>query len=419
MKKWSIRKINSIAIYTWLLSISLMCSINSFAQQKENKGDLEKKKKQLQKEIELTNELLTETKKNKKLSLNQLVTLNKKISVREELISTINSEIFILDKQLREKNKTIEKLQGELKKLKGEYAQMIYYAYKNQNSYSRLVFIFASRDFEQAYMRMKYLQQYSNYRKKQVQAIMGKKKELNAKVIELESKKADKRTLLGSEVAEKQNLSEEKTEKEVILSGLQKQESELKEELDKKRKDAQKIQKAIQKIIENELAAAQKKDKAAGKPKSEKLQLTPESMELSNSFATNKGKLPWPIAKGIISEHFGPHPHPLMPNIEVNNNGIDFSTNNGALARAVFDGEVTGVATIPGAGQIVIIRHGEYLSVYANLKDVYVKGGEKITTKQSIGTIMHDEEQAKTILHLEIWKGQIKLDPEDWLFKTN
>lgn len=418
MKKWFIRKINSRRVCFVLCCMLLLSNTISFAQ-KENKNDLENKKKQLQKEIELTNELLAENKKNKKLSLNQLVTLNKKISAREELIATINSEIYLLDKQLKEKNKNIEKLQGELKKLKAEYAQMIYYAYKNQSSYSRLVFIFASRDFEQAYMRMKYLQQYSSYRKKQAEAITGKKKELNDKVIELESKKADKRVLLGSEVAEKQNLSDEKIEKEAIITGLQEQESELKEELEKKRKDAQKVQKAIQKIIENELAAAQKKDKAAGKPKSEKLQLTPESMELSNSFATNKGKLPWPVAKGIISEHFGTHPHPSMTNIEINNNGIDISTNNGSLARAVFDGEVTGVATIPGAGQIVIVRHGEYLSVYANLKDVYVKGGDKITTKQNIGTIMHDEDQSKTILHLEIWKAQTKLDPEDWLFKTN
>jgi septal ring factor EnvC (AmiA/AmiB activator) len=418
MKKWCIKKSNSIVLAALFLCFILSTSI-SFAQQKETKNELENKKKQLQKDIEYTNELLNETKKNKKLSLNQLVTLNKKISAREELINTINREIALLDKQVKEKNNNIQKLQTELDKLKQDYAKMIYYAYKNQNAYDRLVFIFASKDFEQAYMRMKYLQQYSSFRKKQAEAITNKRQELNTSLQELELKKSDKRVLLGSEITEKQNLSVEKSEKESVLTSLQRQESELKKELEKKRKDAQKIQQAIQRIIQKELELAQKKASANNKPKSDKLVLTPESLELSNSFANNKGKLPWPVAKGIISERFGTHPHPLMPNIDVNNNGLDISTNTGALARAVFDGEVTGVATIPGAGQIIIIRHGEFLSVYANLKDVYVKGGDKITTKQNIGSILQDADDSKTILHIEIWKGQTKLDPESWLYKTN
>ena len=416
MKKCPIKKSNNKVYIALFLCLFISTGI-SFAQtQKDSKAELENKKKQLQRDIDYTNELLNETKKNKKLSLNQLVTLNKKISAREELIATINSEIAILDKQVNEKNNNIKKLQSELDKLKEEYAKMIYYAYKNQNSYDRLVFIFASEDFEQAYMRMKYLQQYSTFRKKQAEAITGKRQELNNKVQELETKKADKRVLLSSEVAEKHSLSEEKTEKEIVVSELQKQESELKKEIEKKRKDAQKVQLAIQRIIQKEIDDANKpKPDGVKRPKSDKLVLTPESQELSNSFASNKGKLPWPVAKGIICERFGTHPHPLMPNIDVNNNGVDICTNNGALARAVFEGVVTGVANIPGAGQIVIIRHGEFLSVYANLKDVYVKGGDKITTKQNIGNIIHDDDQSKTILHLEIWKGQTKLDPEDWL----
>jgi septal ring factor EnvC (AmiA/AmiB activator) len=396
-----------------------MLSTGILFAQKQTKKDLENKKKQLQAEIEKTNQLLNETKKNKKLSLNQLVMLNKKISVREELISTINGEIFDLNKQIVENNESIKGLQNDLGKLKSEYAKMIYYAYKNQDAYSRLVFIFAAKDFEQAFMRLKYLQQYSDYRHKQAELILSTKKNLNEKVQSLEERKSDQRVLLSSQEVEKHNLTSEKTEKEQVFSELQQQESKLKKDLEKKKQDAQKLQQAIQRIIQKELEKAQKQAETENKPKPQKLILTPESQQLSNSFASNKSRLPWPVAKGVISERFGTHPHPLMPNIDINNNGIDITTNNGSLTRAVFDGEVTGIANIPGAGQLVIIRHGDFLSVYANLKDVYVKSGEKIKTKQNIGSIIFDDDDSKTVLHFEIWKGQTKLDPEDWLYKNN
>lgn len=418
MSKSYTEKNNNTLLVIVISFLFLAAAPHAFAQ-KGNKKELENKKKQLQKEIEYTNQLLNETKKNKKLSLNQLVTLNKKISIREELISTINSEINLLDRSISENNQSIRSLQNDLNKLKKEYAKMIYYAYKNQDAYTRLMFIFASKDFEQAYMRLKYLQQYNDYRRKQAQAITETQQNLNKKVQELEVKKADKRVLLGSQVAEKQNLSSEKSEKESVLLSLQEQESKLKKDLAKKKKDAENLQLAIQRIIQKELEEAQKKAAADNKPKPQRIVLTPESQELSNSFAKNRGKLPWPVAKGIISERFGTHPHPLMPNIDINNNGIDITTSTGSLCRAVFDGEVTGIANIPGAGQIVIVRHGEYLSVYANLKDVYVKSGDKIVTKQNIGSIMYDDDDSKTVLHLEIWKGQMKLDPENWLYKTN
>lgn len=396
----------------------MLVATSSFAQ-KQSKKDLENKKKQLQKEIEETNQLLQETKKNKKLSLNQLVMLNKKISAREELIATINNEIGVLNKQIQEKNENIKGLQNNLVKLKKEYAQMIYYAYKNQDAYNRLMFIFAAKDFEQAYMRLKYLQQYSDYRKKQAAAITSTQKDLNEKVQDLEAKKSDQRVLLTNEEEEKQNLTSEKTEKEHVFSELQQQESKLKKDLEKKKQDAQKLQQAIARIIEKELEKAQKQAAKENKPKPQKLVLTPESQALSNSFASNKGKLPWPLIKGVISERFGVHPHPLMKDVDINNNGIDITTTNGSLARAVFDGEVKGVVSMPGSGQFVLIRHGEFLTVYANLKDVYVKVGDVVKTKQNIGSILLDEDDNKTVMHFEVWRGTSKMDPEDWLFRNN
>jgi septal ring factor EnvC (AmiA/AmiB activator) len=418
MNRSSIKGSRSFAFFIVFACLMLSGTLDSFGQ-KQTKRDLENKKKQIQKEIDYTNQLLAETKKNKKRSLTELVALNKKISQREALIANINSQIYLLDKEIKENNKSIKILQNDLTKLKAEYAKMIYYAYKNQDGYNRLVFIFASEDFEQAYMRLKYLQQYSDFRHRQAEKITHTKKSLNEKVQDLEAKKSDKRVLLTGEEAEKQNLASEKGEKEQVFSQLQAQESKLKKDLEKKKKDAKNLQQAIQRAIEKELEKAQKAAATQNKPKPQKIVLTPESQLLSNSFASNKAKLPWPVAKGIISEHFGTHPHPLMPNIEINNNGVDITTNTGALARAVFDGEVTAVGNMPGAGEFVLIRHGEYLTIYANLKDVYVKTGDKVTTKQNLGSILYNDEENKTVLQFQIWKGQIKVDPENWIFKSN
>jgi septal ring factor EnvC (AmiA/AmiB activator) len=415
----SFSKKNSKTFFLLVLWCFALLGTQLCVAQKQTKKELENKKLQIQKEIEKTNQLLAETKKNKKHSLNELLMLNKKISDREELIATINGEIGVLNKQIQENNETINGLQNDLKKLKAEYAKMVYYAYKNQDSYSRLMFVFAARDFEQAYMRLKYLQQYSDYRHKQAEKIISTKKNLNEKVQDLEAKKSDQRVLLGSQETEKQNLTSEKSEKQQVFSNLQTQESKLKKDLEKKKQDAKKLQLAIQRVIEKELEKAQAQAKTDGKPKPQKLILTPESLELSNSFSSNKSKLPWPVSKGIISEHYGVHPHPLMKDIDVNNNGIDITTNNGSLARAVFDGEVKAVVNMPGSGQFVLLRHGEFLTIYSNLKDVYVRVGDKIKTKQNIGSILYDDDDSKTQMHFEVWKGQTKMNPEDWLYKNN
>jgi septal ring factor EnvC (AmiA/AmiB activator) len=418
MNRSSSRAQSNLLVFLFLSCLFFSGSGSLFAQ-KQTKKDLENKKKQIQKEIDYTNQLLAETKKNKKRSLTELVALNKKISQREELIANINSQIYLLDKEIKDNNESIKGLQNDLTKLKAEYAKMIYYAYKNRDGYNRLVFVFASKDFEQAYMRLKYLQQYSDYRHKQAEKITNTKKSLNQKVQELEAKKTDKRVLLSGEETEKKNLTSEKGEKEQVFTQLQAQESKLKKDLEKKKKDANNLQQAIQRAIQKELEKAQKEAATENKPKPQKLILTPESQKLSNSFASNKGKLPWPVAKGIISERFGVHPHPLMPNIEINNNGVDITTNSGSIARAVFDGEVKAIGNMPGAGEFVLVRHGEFLTIYANLKDVYVKTGDKVTTKQNLGSILYDEEDNKTVLQFQIWKGQTKLDPESWIFKTN
>lgn len=412
-------KYNKIYLLFLLPMLCISTSGSLFAQ---NKKDLEAKKAALQKEISLTNKLLNETKKNKELTIDELLKLKSKINARVELISAINQEIKLVNKQISTNQNGITSLQKELEKLKQEYAKMIYYAFKNKSTYNKIMFVFSSNSFNQAYKRLKYIQQYSEYRKKQAESIVKTQQELKSKITELEKDKQEKSALLSLEYQEKQKLAVEQTEQESTVKKLQSKEQELLSNLRKKQEAERKLQKAIERIIEEEIRKAREAAAKANKdPKSSttttSFPMTPEALKLSNSFASNKGKLPWPVLEGVITDRFGQHPHPVLSGIEVNNNGIDISTVKGAIARAIFDGEVSSVAIIPGGGKVVMIRHGEYLSVYSYFNDVYVKKGNKITTKQHLGTLISEPDKAKTNVHLEIWKGMTKLNPEYWIFR--
>lgn len=403
-----------------MLMLFFTASQTGFAQ---NKNELEEKKKELQKEISLTNKLLNETKKNKELTLDEVLKLKSKISLRVELISAIDQEIRFVNKQINRNQDVILSLQKDLEKLKQEYAKMIYYAFKNKSTYNKIMFVFSSSSFNQAYKRLKYIQQYSEYRKKQGAAIVETQRELIAKIAELEKSKQEKSALLSLEQQEKQKLAVEQAEQETNVKKLQSKEQELRSDLNKKQEAERKLQKAIERIIEEEIRkareAAAKANKGSSTTSESKTSfpMTPEALKLSNSFASNKGSLPWPVAEGIITDRFGQHPHPVLSGIIINNNGIDISTTKGAIARAIFDGEVSSVAIIPGGGKVVMIRHGEYLSVYSYLSEVYVNKGDKISTKQHLGTLISEPDKAKTNVHLEIWKGMTKLNPEYWIFR--
>jgi septal ring factor EnvC (AmiA/AmiB activator) len=426
------------------LAAMLLLSVSAFAQ-KQDKKSLENKKRKLKKDIELAEQLLNDTKKEKKKSISTLVALNKSIEKREEYISTINSEIGLMGQQIEGNNNSIKSLQWEIKKLKSDYAAMVYFAYKNRDNYEKLLFVFAAADFNQAYKRLKYIQEYNEARKKQITVISQKQSELGVQVKDLEQKKSEKKDLLGSEVSEKKDLTQKKEEKEQVLATLQDKESQLKKDLEKKKKDAEKTEIAIQSLIKAELERQREKaekerekalalELANNKSKkitedvpprkntdavkvSAKYHLSKDEMDINLSFSSNKGRLPWPVIQGIITEGFGPHQHPTLANLLTFNNGVTISTGKGSLARSIFQGEVTGVTSIPGVGKLVIVRHGEYLSVYTNLDEVYVQTGDKIKAKQNIGKIIFDSEEGKTEMNLQIWRGQNKLNPEDWLYR--
>jgi murein hydrolase activator len=413
-----LKKISCILITAFLLQgASLMA-------QSQSKKDLQKKKEQLRKDIEFTNKLLNDTKEKRNISLNQLVTLNKKISIREELINTINDEIVEMNRQIAQISIQIDGLSKELIRLKEEYAQMVSYAYKNQGAYKKLMFLFAAKDFNQAYKRLKYLQQYGSFRKKQADRILAKQTELNGKINELMAKRISKRELLGIEEKEKKELDTEKNEQWNLISSLQNREKQLRKDLKEKQRAEENLNKAIEAMIRKEIEESKKKLEAASKkdvaknnaPKTTTVPAaSPEIIKLSQDFESNKGKLPWPVEQGVVTSTFGVHPHPALRGIMINNSGVDIQSTRDANARAIFEGQITGVINIPGSYKAVIVRHGEYRSVYSNLEEVYVKMGDQVTTRQNIGKIHTSEDDSKTEVNLQIWKGENRMDPLDWI----
>ncbi len=395
------------------LSVIVLLLILSAQAAAQGKEALQKQRDEINKQIQVTNQLLKETEDTRKNTQNQLNLTASKIQLRKKLITTITSEIAGLNSAIAENEQQINLLEEDLERLKKEYADMIYRAYVNRNTYDKLLFVFSSDDFFQALKRTRYINQYSEYRSRQAQLITNTTEKLQQTQLQLESQIEEKTQLLQNERAEQEALANDQRRQESIIGKLQSETKNLKKKLRQQEQERDKLNKEIQRIIEAEIAAA-KKDNAGT------FALTPEAAALSASFESNKGKLPWPIERGVITGRFGKQPHPVLPGITIENNGIDFTTSRGEQVRAIFEGTVTSVFTIPGAGKNIIISHGAYRSVYTNLQDVFVTTGDKVTTKQVLGILQTDEDENKTVAHLEIWKisgsGTTKQDPTQWIF---
>lgn len=437
------KKSSSVLICFALFFISVSSPLISQTKSQPSQKELQNKKNKLNDDIKQLNSQISKTKNQKKSQINNIVIINTKIKVREELISTINSELAQINTNIKKNLTEVNALKASLDKLKREYAKMIYFAQRNQDSYTKIMFLFSSGNFNQAYMRMKYFQQYSAFRKKQANEIVATQLVLNEKLKDLEEQRHEKNVLLGNEKEEKQHLDGEKQEQEIVLSELQQQEKELKEELEKKKRDAENLQIAIKRLIEAEIkrkleestkiaAAKAAKAEKAEKNKTNKTktetkiktpeakatspELTEEAEALGADFSSSRGKLPWPVTKGVICQPYGEYEHPAIKGFMMNNNGVEICANKGTQARSIFEGEVTSIAISPTGGKLIIIRHGEYLSVYSNIGDVFVKQGDKVSIKQIIGTIL--DEDGKTSMNLQIWKGQKTMDPSGWLFNA-
>ena len=398
-----------------------------FCLAQNTKENLQKTKKQLEQEIKYTNMLLEQTQQSKQASMSKLMLLTKQIEKREALLKSINEEIDDIDEEIVTQTSEVKKMSTELARMKEEYARMIYFAYKNMSIYNRMMFVFSAEDFNQAFNRLKYYQQYSSYRRTQAEIIKRSQAELTRKVNDLEITKNEKTHIAVSKEKEKTRLLTEKESKDKTVKELSQKEKQLTAKLKEKQQAAQKLQNEIEKLIAKEIKASE--DRARKTAKTEKkpvpetsgteMMLTPVEKQLSTNFALNKGKLPWPSEKGLIINSFGEHNHPVLKYVKVKNNGVDIATEQGASVRSVFSGKISRVMSFPNLNKVVIIRHGEYLTVYSNLDEVSVQDGQEIKTKQIIGKVHTNQEDHKSEYHFEIWLGKEIQDPELWLARTH
>jgi len=450
---------NRTRFYVFLCCSIAMFLLGAFAltvYSQNDKNKLQSRKSKIEREIIEMNRELEQTKKNKSANLSQLILINKKIDKREELIEEIEQEVGGIDKQVRNLSDTIYRITLNLYNLKQEYARIIYSTYRNRSAYNRLMFLFSSHNFNQAYKRLKYLQQYSEYRTAQVKSITETRVALATKKLELERRKSSKLTLKHSQEQERNILASEKSQKDEKIKSLTSKEKTLLDKLRNNEIALNNLQIAIERLVAAEIKKANEekarkataenerkaraKAEAAKKPvaksesganptelakaepltkattvKSNSMSITAEDVALTGSFAGNKGRFPSPIDKGSIASSFGEHPHAEFENIKIKNNGIDIISAPGTQAKVVFDGEVSSVLFITNLNYVVIVRHGDYLTVYSNLKDVSVKKGDKVKTRQPLGTVFTEQGESKSRLHFELWQGTIVQNPANWL----
>lgn len=390
----------------FLVTIFLIFGLNGMGQ--TTKDQLNQDRRKLENDIEYTSKLLDQTKKNKETSLQDLQLINSRIKKRETLISTISREIESVNRKIREDQYLIEKQSKELQELKDEYARMIYYAHKITKSQNRLLFIFSAKDFNQAYQRLKYYQQYTSYRRKQADRIRDAQVILSKQMHALELTRAGKLKLAESESVEKSKLDKEKRLKDQTVQELSKKEKQLLGTLRENQLALAKLKKEIERIIAEEARArAKDKNRDAGVRDAE--------LRLSSSFAANKGRLPWPTDQGVVTSTFGEHPHPVLKYVKVNNNGIDIMVSQNAPVKAIFNGVVSKVLSIPNLNQVVMLRHGDYLTVYSNLDEVTVTSGQSVVTGQVLGRAHYDRDEGKSELNFQVWHAKTIMNPQDWL----
>ncbi len=397
----TVPKTSNVWYILFCMILLIFCSTNSLAQ--KNKVQLEREKKQNLKKIAEASRILKETASEKQASLGQLSALNAQIVSRAERIRVITREISYLEQEMVELSQIAYAMENDIVNLQQEYAAMVYAAAKANNNYSKLVFLFSASTFNQLAMRYKYLQQYTEARKVQVKQIKTIKTILQGQKVKLEEKKQEKNSLLQAQINENSNLLALKSKQSEMIEKLSLREKELEEERTESNKAVARLDKLITDLIEEERLARLAENTN-----------TSSNVAASSSFAGSKARLNWPVESGFISGKFGEQPHPVLKGIKVNNNGIDIQTKKGEEVKAVYDGEVWTIATIPGLNKLVAIRHGDYTTVYAKLGKVVVKTGQKVRAKQVIGEVYTDKE-GTTELQFQIWRNQEKLNPQIWL----
>lgn len=387
-----------------LLNIILICFCTSVLCQ--TRDELEEQRNKTLEEITYVDNLLKSTEKEKSESLNSLRILGNKVNLRENIISGMGQEINLMNERIEINRLAIDMMESDLVILKEDYTRTILNSYKSKKTNPEIEYILSARDFNQGYKRLKYLQQISKFRRNESDIISELKLEIELTKRRLENDLTKISDLRLREVQQKELLQGEQQRKQKLVRSLGKKEKQLKKELEEKKILADRIEKALARIIEEE------------RKKSIKYELTPEQKLIGDDFEVNKGRLPWPVAKGVITSHFGVHQHPVLKYVTENNFGIEITSSGKTPARSIFKGEVTAITAISGANMTVIIRHGNYLSVYTNLVNVKVKKGEKVDTKQVIGDVYQDPSaNFNATIKFMIFESKY-VDPEIWIAKN-
>ena len=406
---WPVNKLRPLLLFTLLLWSGVL-----LAQTNEQKA-LEAKRARLQQEISDINRLLFAEKKQRGTVLDQIESLDQKINVHQQLIRVTNQQANLLNRQINTNVRNIGKLRDDLTALKEEYAQMIRKSYKNRSQQNHLMFLLSSQNFFQAYKRMQYMKQYTSYRKEQGREILAKTDELKARNTELtDQRKAKENLIRDNERAKNQMIVEVRAQKE-LLQTIRKNESKYAAAISKKKKEARRIDQQIERIIKRAIAASNRRAGKGGDLA--KFALTPEAEIVANNFSANKGKLIWPVEKGIKRQGYGVYKDAVYPGIKHQSNGVIIATDQGAKARAVFEGEVIAILAVPGGSKGVQIKHGNYISTYYNLQDLYVKKGDVVAAKDVLGTIYTNRYNGLTQLKFYLYRDATRLNPEEWIYR--
>lgn len=449
----------------WIIII-FICVFSQISVAQKTSDKLKREQEKLEKSISVTKSLLRKTKKNSQATISELRVLENQLKHREELLANFDSQIKDAEVQIEQKNQQIDDLEKKLKLLVFQYRHLLIYAYKHRSKSGQWMYIFSSKSYNEALKRKKYLEKVAELQRKQKRLIEQHQHLISKEKTEIESEKKEKEIIADEKRKEKENLEKDKITKESNLTKLKKEETRLAAEMKLSENKKIILKQRIREAINAEIAADEAKRKLREEKERKRLEEKQRLAKTNNSsnstvstssgtksstktsnvisndepeetvkrpltitetkevalnqgFESNKGRLPWPVSSGTITEGYGKNPHPKIKNLYTNNNGIDISTNKGSSVRSVFEGEVTSVLSIPGAGKVVIIKHGNYRTVYSNLQDVFVGVGSKVKTKQSIGSLLPDDDDALSVSHFEIHQvsnGQInRMNPTNWI----
>lgn len=396
------------------IAIVLLLFIASLSAEAQTKESLEQRRIELRQEIQRISDLRNSNKKKEKSVLTEVEDLVRQIRTTENLIKVTNQQANLLTRDINTNTNRIQQLRKELESLKEDYGNMIAKSYKSKSQQSRIMFLLSSQSFLQAYKRLQYMKQYANYRKKQGDEIKSKTEELQGLNTNLIAQKKNKDKLIVENRQTKAQLEKNRQSQQVLIKSIRQKEGQFASQIKKKQQEINAIDKQIDDIIRASIA---KSNKESGSTERDTYKLTPEAKALAANFASNKGRLPWPVKSGVVTTRFGTQPHPIVKSVTINSNGVHIETGKGSKAKAVFGGTVSEVQVVKGANKAVMVRHGDYLTIYNNLSNIYVKRGDVISLGQDIGEIATNSSTGKTTLYFLLYKNMEKLDPSDWILR--